>query len=161
MFPVTCSRQPTNPVHDDPPGNPIWVRALRWLGRFWALLLVALWLLFLIGEGRGNLLAIFRAEPALTSALLAMVAGLLLGCWRERWGAALIVLGIAAFGVAEGGVPSWPFLLPAASALLFFVVWRCTSRSRPEPAATPKHPTRGADVENVTHREENGGPSPM
>jgi hypothetical protein len=115
---------------------PIWVPVARWLARLWAALLVLGWLSFVIGKAHGNLLKMFLSSPLLTTCMLCMVIGLALGWRRELRGGLLILVGIVGFGIGDGGIPAWPFLLPAISAAGYFLAWSGSRLSRGATGAT-------------------------
>ena len=97
------------------------VGLLRWIARLWAAFLVLAWLAFVIGEAHGNLIKVFLSEPLLTALLSLVILGLVAGWRHEVLGGLLILTGIAGFGLADGRVPAWPFLLPGLSAAGYLI----------------------------------------
>lgn len=82
-----------------------------------------------IGEGFPNPMDLAGRESLLTVAFVAMVAGLIVGWWRELAGGLLILGGFAAFMIVEyiatgdAGM-NWIFALFPAAGILYLVYWR-------------------------------------
>ena len=105
---------------------------LRWLARITGLLILAIFVSFLIGEGLDPS-KLTPTESLLMIALFASIAGLAIGWHNEAAGGALNVGGILAFYAmhfaATGRVPGGPaFLLIAVPGVLLLVCWWRTTR---------------------------------
>lgn len=107
--------------------------SLIYLVRSFARVLSVALLLFVglmaMGEGFPNPLELSGRESLLTVAFVAMVAGLVVGWWRELAGGLLIVCGFLAFMLVEyvaTGDPgmSWIFALFPLTGVLYLLFWR-------------------------------------
>ncbi len=97
---------------------------LRWTARAFALGVLGLGLLFLVGEGGEKLTALSVREGILMALLWMSFAGLILAWWREGLGGAITVGALASFTaiewISKGRFPRiWAFGVIAAPALLF------------------------------------------
>jgi hypothetical protein len=107
--------------------------SLIYLVRSFARVISVVLLIFIamtaIGEGFPNPLELSGRESLLTVAFVAMVAGLIVGWWRELAGGLLILCGFAAFMLVEfvatrdAGM-SWVFALFPVAGILYLLFWR-------------------------------------
>ncbi len=106
--------------------------SLIYLVRSFARVLSVALLLFVglmaVGEGFPNPLELSGRESLLTVAFVAMVAGLVVGWWRELAGGSLVLGGFAAFMLVEfiatgdAGM-SWIFALFPLAGALYLLFW--------------------------------------
>ena len=104
---------------------------LRSIARMVSLGLLILVVMVIVGEGLPNFREFTRGEIADSIAFVAMIAGLLVGWWRELVGAVLILGGFTAFMAAEyvssGDVGiSWIFMLFPVAGALYLAYWWLT-----------------------------------
>ena len=106
---------------------------LRSIARMVSFALLILVVMVIVGEGLPDVRAFTRGEIVSAIAFVVMIAGLVVGWWRELAGALLIVGGFLAFMASEyagsGDVGmSGIFLLFPFAGSLFFLYWLLVRR---------------------------------
>mgnify|MGYP001049214248 FL=1 len=122
--------------------------SLIYLVRSFARVISVALLLFIamvaIGEGFPNPMELSGRESLLTVFFVAMVAGLIVGWWRELAGGLLVLGGFAAFMLVEliatgdAGM-NWIFALFPVAGMLYILFWRLG-----RPRRRPQAPRGGA-----------------
>jgi hypothetical protein len=101
---------------------------VRSIARMFSFALFILVILVIVGEGLPDVRAFTRGEIVSAVLFVAMLAGLVVGWWRELAGGLLILVGFAAFMASEyvgtgdmgmGGI----FMLFPFSGALFLIYW--------------------------------------
>jgi len=112
----------------------------RWTARLAATAVTALFITFVVGEGRPDLRELTDQELLGFGAVFLMVLGTLAGWVRDLPGALLILAGYGAFAAIEGGWPPLPFAVYFGAGILFLlsrVLRLFRRRQRPAEAAAP------------------------
>lgn len=114
------------------------VAGLRWSARITGVLLVGMVLLFAVGEGVPKPFDAPVPVQVEIGGMLLVLAGCLLGWWREAWGGAMVICGFAAFLATglfvNGKPPGGAIPLFVVPGLLYLATWIAT-RQRPVLAA--------------------------
>ena len=120
----------------------------RWLARLGATAMAALFVTFLVGEGRPNLHEISDQEIAGFGAVALMIFGTLVGWRRDLVGGVLLLGGFALFAFFERGWPPLPFLafLAAGGLLLLSALLRFAARRAGRAPAAGAPAAADADV---------------
>jgi hypothetical protein len=112
--------------------------AIKWAARVTAILLFGMVLAFAIGEGPPNPFHMTARENAQTAAFFLVWGGLLVGCFRDGLGGALVLGGLLAFYLINlaisGRLPGGAFPLFAVPGVLFtagFMLRRLGARGSP------------------------------
>jgi hypothetical protein len=107
----------------------------RWLGRITATLLLAMVIMFAIGEGPPNPFHASASANLQHAAFLAVLVGCAVGCFRESLGGVLAIVGLAAFYVinfaGSGRFPGGAFPLFALPGVLFLASHFLRRKERP------------------------------
>jgi hypothetical protein len=104
---------------------------LRSIARTFSAVILILVAMVVIGQGKPDFESFSQGEIFSTIMFGLMLAGLILGWWRELLGAVLILGGFAAFMVSEyvtsgdAGI-SWIFMMFPISGILFLLYWWLT-----------------------------------
>jgi hypothetical protein len=112
----------------------------RWTARMAATAVSALFITFLIGEGKPDLRELTDQELLGFGAVFLMVLGALVGWIRDLPAALLLLAGYAAFAAVENGWPPLPFAAFPVAALLFLLsrLLRLLDRRRPAAQSAPE-----------------------
>jgi hypothetical protein len=106
---------------------------LRSIARMVSAMIIIFVAMVVIGEGKPDFRAFSQAEIFSTIMFVVMIAGLVLGWWRELVGAILILGGFFAFMTSEyiaskdAGM-SWIFMLFPLAGVLFLIYWWFTRK---------------------------------
>lgn len=111
----------------------------RWAARITGTLMVLFFLAFAIGEGFPEFTRLTVREKWMFAGLGLLLAGLILGWFREGWGGVVSIAGWSLMVIVERRMLwVWPFLIPVAIGLVHVLCWL---RLRgPEPPSKPLHP---------------------
>ncbi len=106
---------------------------LRWLARIWSIPCIGLLALFFVGEGFDPGQVAPREWVGLLFFPVGVVAGMVLGWWKEGWGGAISLGSLLAFNIYDR-LPGWANFFFAVPGLLFLTYWYASSRAS-KPAA--------------------------
>ncbi len=104
-------------------------KIVHWLARLTAALMIALFLLFFIGEGGFCVLKLTFREVFVMLSMLTIVYGLAEGWKSEKLGGLLTIVGLIAFyifnKIFNGNWPDGPwFVFMVFPAVLYLISWR-------------------------------------
>ena len=115
------------------------VTVLRWVARVSAVLLVAMTVVHVLGEGLPGPASLDPAEQLMFLAFGVVLVGLLVGLRWEGIGGSAVLGGLIAFSLIHPGqthpLPGWAIPLFAAPGVLFLIT--CFLGSRCPPAGPP------------------------
>ena len=116
------------------------MNVIRWIGRIVTVLSVAFILAFFIGEADfSQSLHLGAAEIIMTLFFpIGVIAGNILGWWREGWGALITGISLTLFYLGDlvftGTPPSGPFFAMLASPACFYgLYWFLSKQKRSKP----------------------------
>jgi len=107
------------------------INLLRWLTRILGILLIFVIVLFAVGEGLPNPLALTANEQLGLVALIIMLAGLILAWKFEGMGGLLVIIGYIFFCIIERQILRQGvfFIFPVVG-LSFLLCWRRTRKAK-------------------------------
>ena len=107
------------------------INLLRWLTRILGILLIFVIVLFAVGEGLPNPLALAANEQLGLVALIIMLAGLILAWKFEGMGGLLVIIGYIFFCIIERQILRQGvfFIFPVVG-LSFLLCWRRTRKAK-------------------------------